>query len=107
MRRNHGLLLSLSTCLTVVLFVLNARSFTELLGSEVIAEKRSALKVQIASRADDRWNTRSQVKTTPKSHAYTQRRFNVDRTSAWHGLEKSEKSRYRSYLGMFLLESKA
>ncbi|TGZ51151.1 uronyl 2-sulfotransferase [Temnothorax longispinosus] len=62
MRRHHGLLLSLSTCLAMVLIVLNTRSFTESLGSAIIAEKRSALKEQEVSRADDRWTTRSQAR---------------------------------------------
>lgn len=64
MRRNRGLLLSLSTCLTIVFIVLNTRSSTELLGHAIVAEKRSALKEQEVSRVDDRWITRSQVKTT-------------------------------------------
>lgn len=68
MRRNHGLLLSFSTCLTVVLIVLNTRSSTELLGSAVIAEERRALKEQEASRADDRWI--SQVTIVSKSRLY-------------------------------------
>lgn len=58
MRRNRSFLLSLSTCLTIVFIVLNTRSSTELVGSE----KHNALKEQEASRADDRWITRSQVK---------------------------------------------
>ncbi|XP_012521824.1 uronyl 2-sulfotransferase [Monomorium pharaonis] len=61
MRRNRGLLLSLSTCLTIVLIVLNTRSSTDLLGPAAIAEKRSAFKEQEASRADDRWIPRSQA----------------------------------------------
>ncbi|KYN08697.1 PREDICTED: uronyl 2-sulfotransferase-like [Cyphomyrmex costatus] len=61
MRRNHGLLLSLSTCLTIVFVVLNTWSSTELLGSAITNEKRSVLKNQEASRVDDRWITRSQT----------------------------------------------
>lgn len=63
MRRNRGLLLSLSTCLMIVFIVLNTRSSTELLGPAVVAEKRSASKEQETS-LDDQWITRSQVKTT-------------------------------------------
>ncbi|XP_011700932.1 PREDICTED: uronyl 2-sulfotransferase-like [Wasmannia auropunctata] len=63
MRRNRGLLLSL-TCLTIVLVILNTRSSTELLGFAITAEKRDdggASKEQETSRADDRWITRNQT----------------------------------------------
>ncbi|KYQ49573.1 Heparan sulfate 2-O-sulfotransferase 1 [Trachymyrmex zeteki] len=61
MRRNRGLLLSLSTCLTIVFVVLNTRSSTELLGSAITTEKRSVSRKPEASRTDDRWITRSQT----------------------------------------------
>lgn len=69
MRRNRGLLLWLSTCLTVVFVVLTiARSSTELLGSALpIVEKSDSLREREESRADDRWITRNQVKSNVKS----------------------------------------
>ncbi|KAL0122764.1 hypothetical protein PUN28_007454 [Cardiocondyla obscurior] len=61
MRRNHGLLLSLSMCLMIAVIVLNTRLSAELFGSAIV-ENRGALKEQKAPRVDDRWIIRSQVR---------------------------------------------
>ncbi|XP_032679897.1 uronyl 2-sulfotransferase-like [Odontomachus brunneus] len=60
MRRNRGILLWLSTCLTVVFVVL--KSSTELLGSALpIVEKSDSLREREESRVDDRWIARNQT----------------------------------------------
>lgn len=62
MRRNHGFLLLLSMCLTMVFIALNARSSTDLLELAGITEKRSSFKKYDGLRADNRWIARRQVK---------------------------------------------
>lgn len=59
MRRNRGLLLLLSTCLTVIFIVLSTRPSVELLVSSRVTEGRATLKEE--SRADDE-QVDSQVK---------------------------------------------